>query len=528
MGAVYLATDTLSNQQAAVRVINSYLVRHTSLQNRLIETCTELSNLKHPSLARFYTFIEQGGELYLLREYIEGISLNEYIHSAVHSLDVEKVWSIMMQLMAVFEYAHTRGFAHHNINPNHIIITNDWKVKVLDFGIAPLFANAESGILKPGIRLGKVQYLSPEQVHGKPLDVRSDIYSLGVILFELLTRQNPYPAVLSDFDIQHKIINDSLPPIKLYAQEIAHSYTMQTIVDKATGKNPAYRFQSFEEFRESLQEEKDERESLLLSEMMRGVSDKTQYVSPMHESSTIKLAQRQSQRKVLTQVFLVLTLVAAAMTFVFNYETSPSAETPVAMNNKSESKASKVRQIEKQNPVAVTKPESTTEKNKEAVTVGRRIKRIPKPEKSREPIFESNEIASASIGMSSEAEYNSIAEVDLQIKVKHFYEALRSKKISRVEGFYAPSITRFFNEYGISDEELKNLLLKAWQRTPEDNHEILWDTFRYYRDDKGNYVMDFYMNYYYRRANRDSWNTRKIYTMIKMDKNFKIYYMDGD
>lgn len=528
-GAVYKAVDLISGQGVLIRQIHPFLIHNTPIKQNLQQHFDRIKGLRHPAISKMYAYTEQGDQLYIVSEYTEESKLSAYIHSGQQPISEETAWNIMMQLLDAFSYAHNSGVFHHSLSPERIVIDSNNKVKILDFGLAGLFTDASSDLRPTDVKLGDLQYQSPEQIYGKPADERSDVYSLGVILFELLTRQHPYPAVLSTYEIQTKIIKDSLPLIKLYTQNFSNSYRMQDIIDKATAKNPAYRFQQCGEFQENLQEEKDDREALIISQMMQDIAGKNNINTSIYENSTIGLAKKRTQWKVLTHVFLVISFLATAMIFTYWFRKSSDQNTALGTAIVKPSVSSPATLPEKKEPVVALK-----EIKKSPVKTNRAAQKINKPKQKQAIEIEQpsdsdeNEIASAGIGMLPETRTKVFSATDLQIRLKHFYEALRSKNISRVEGYYAPTLTRFFNEYAVEEEQMKELIAKAWERTPEDDHEILWDTFRYYRDPKGNYIMDFHMNYRYRRENRETWRKRKIYTMIKMDKDLRIYYMDGD
>jgi serine/threonine protein kinase len=526
-GAVYQAVDVTSGSRVLIRQIHPYLVSSTPVKQNLERQFDTLASLQHPGIAKVYAYTIQDEQLYIISEYVEGTRLSEIIHSKAESISEERVWNIYSQILQSFSYAHTKNIFHHSISPDCIVVDSTDKVKILGFGLAGLFTDAESGLPKPDIKLGNINYQSPELVYGKPTDARSDIYSLGVILFELITRQHPYPSVLSSYEIQTKIVNDALPLIKLYTQDFSQSYRMQDMIDKATAKNPSYRFQECEQMEERLQEEKDEREALLLSQMMQHIAGNSQASIPVYnDSSTIELARKQTYWKMVAQAFLIIAFLASAMIF-----------TGTVINISGETIATDLAETEldtnSATPVKENVATSVRSKNTAILDTQAAVKKItPLPEKHKQAASKiaagENEIASAGMAMLPEKRTRIYTSNDLQIRLNHFYEALRSKNINQVEGFYAPTLTRFFNEYAVEEEQLKELLERAWDRTPEDRHEILWDTFRYYRDEKGNYIMDFYMNYHYRREERNSWKTRKIYTMIKMDKDLRIYYMDGE
>jgi serine/threonine protein kinase len=533
MGKVYLARHLSSDTLVSIRLLNPALVNETVYRN-LPEMNTALVGLNHPGIARFYTNIRQEEHLYLVAEYIPAPTLGQYLSTFSRPLPEEKIWDIFSQLTDIFQYAHARGIHHLAIHPENILITPAEEVKVLDFGTASLWVDPSTKALPGTPDLFNVQYISPEHVQGKDLDERSDIYSLGLLLFELLTRQCAYPQVLSVTEITNKILHHSLPPVKLYTRAFAHSYTMQGIVDKATAKNPAYRFQDFIEMKESLLEEKDERETVTIQELMQEVNNRS-LLSASGKVSVIKLARRKTRIRRISQSLVVMGLMAGAIALGMNIRNSVSGNPSISLNEDTgpDEESATTDTADTQLPEQIKAPaDAQLPSSAVAAQAARQEATVPGPGNTAstgtKPQHKTPQPAVAHAGFSLETSpANSFSQVQLQARLEGFYEALRSKDVSQAAGYYAPTLTHFFSEKNVNEKKLRKLLLTAWKRTPEDKHEILWDTFRYSQDAAGNYTLEFYMNYVYRRANKN-WRKRKIFTQIKMDQNLQIYAMTGD
>jgi hypothetical protein len=307
---------------------------------------------------------------------------------------------------------------------------------------------------------------------------------------------------------------------------------MQGIIDKATAKNPAYRFESFQEVKQSLLEEKEERETLLITHLMQEVNNRSQ-PSALEPFSAIKLAKQRTRRKRIGQVFLVLAMMGGAMVISLNIPTFPFNQAVIGLNKNTQRGKTIDTKVSKENTDGIAFGESSKKFPSDRLEdkASGEAKQAVDSNKNHTSIAEANQKKTKNTttraGFSLETNTN-FSQLHLQNRLESFYASLRTKDLNQTHDYYAPTLRRFFNESNVNAKQLHKLLQKAWKRTPEDNHEILWDTFHYSQDGQGNYIMEFYMQYTYRRAHRQAWRSRKIYTMIKMDKDLKIYHMSGD
>jgi serine/threonine protein kinase len=251
VGSVYLATHTQLGRKVAIKVLNPALVNHTEVRERFRNEATTLSSLQHINIITLYDYMEDERGLFLIMEYAPGSSLDDYIRKTSGPIPESKAIYFFTQILDGFAYAHSRSVIHRDIKPSNIIITNDADVKILDFGIAKILKEGKMSMTKTGAKLGTVLYMSPEQVKGQSVDIRTDIYSLGVTLFEMLTGRCPYDGnLLSEYEVYQKIVQEPLPAAKSFYPAV--SDRMQAIIHKATAKDPKDRFQSCEEFKIAL------------------------------------------------------------------------------------------------------------------------------------------------------------------------------------------------------------------------------------------------------------------------------------
>lgn len=247
MGTVYVAEHKyITQQKVAIKVINADMVNDYT-RERLKQEAEHLAALNHPNIVKLINYhIDEKGNIYLIMEYAEGVSLEKFINE-VNGLVVEdRICGIFEPILDAFGYAHSKGILHRDIKPSNIMISEEGVPKVLDFGIATIMGKQEDGVIA-----GTPSYMSPEQVQGQTLDSRSDIYSLGVLLHQMLTGNAPYDTTtMSEHEISQKVVNDPLPPLRSFYKYISDK--TQKVVDKATAKNPDDRFKDCSDFKNNL------------------------------------------------------------------------------------------------------------------------------------------------------------------------------------------------------------------------------------------------------------------------------------
>jgi len=188
--------------------------------------------------------------LYIVLEYLEGDTLEQYISKVRGLIPEKESKELFLEILDAVKFAHNNKIIHRDLKPSNIMITREGDVKIMDFGIAKVI-DYDKSLTKTGSKLGSPAYMSPEQVLGKTTDHRSDIYSLGVIYFEMLTGKPAYNKNdTTEFEIYNSIINKPLPRLKSFYEHISPG--AQAIIDKATAKDPGSRFQSIGEFQEAI------------------------------------------------------------------------------------------------------------------------------------------------------------------------------------------------------------------------------------------------------------------------------------
>lgn len=250
MGSIYLGLHKYLPRKAAIKILNPLLKSKVDVLDRFRNEALVLSRLQHPNIVALYDYLENEEGYFIIMEHVEGENLAEYIETTTGPIPQKRAINLFLKILDAVGYAHSQNIIHRDIKPSNFIITPDNNIKILDFGIAKSIDGTSKTLTKTGFKVGTTFYMSPQQVKGQVLDRRSDIYSLGVTLFQMVTGQAPYDEESSEYDLYHAIINEPFPdPREFY---VGVSEDMQKIIHKATAKRPLDRYQSCEEFSKAL------------------------------------------------------------------------------------------------------------------------------------------------------------------------------------------------------------------------------------------------------------------------------------
>ena len=249
MGTVYLGVHAQLGRKVAVKMLHPNLSKNASLRERFKNEASALAHLQNPYIVSLFDYYESKESLFLVMEYVDGMELADHINKVSGPIDEKSAIHYFNQILDGFKYAHKKKVVHRDIKPSNILIDKDDEIKIMDFGIAKIM-DSQKSLTKTGTQIGTVFYMSPEQVKGEKIDHRSDIYSLGVTLFQMITGQSPYSNDTTEFQIYNNIVNDPLPnPASIYPGASKH---LEQVITKATQKNVEDRFQSCEEFKKAL------------------------------------------------------------------------------------------------------------------------------------------------------------------------------------------------------------------------------------------------------------------------------------
>ncbi|WP_281615718.1 serine/threonine-protein kinase [Flammeovirga sp. SubArs3] len=248
MATVYLGIHEKLGTPAAVKVLHKNFVENEKVKQRFINEAKALYSLSHPYIVRLLNYEDDGEHLIMILEYIDGVDLKEYIQQHPEIKSVDNAIPFFSKVLEAFAYAHNKGLVHRDIKPSNIMVNKEGNPVVLDFGIAKLQDNMEASLTGTNALMGSRPYMSPEQIKSaKHLDHRSDIYSLGVTLYQLLTGENAYDTTtLSEWDVMNKIVTEPLP--RASEKNIDVTEGIEKVIDKATAKKAEDRFQNCDEF----------------------------------------------------------------------------------------------------------------------------------------------------------------------------------------------------------------------------------------------------------------------------------------
>ena len=263
MGEVYEAIDTHLDRRVALKFLSTALENDRSAKRQLVKEARAVAMLEHPNICAVHGIEETDDHHFIVMQYIEGKTLDESFEG--RSIELDEFNSIARQILEAVAFAHSHGVIHRDLKPGNIMLTDEGHIKVLDFGLAKVirqnqFLGSEtsgevSNFSSNGLVIGTVSYMSPEQLRGEKLDYRSDIFSIGVMLFEQLTRQNPFKR-----ESQAEIIAAILSDEPSVLSELAPGFPERLIflVEKCLQKEPDDRFQSVAEILIALDEAQNE------------------------------------------------------------------------------------------------------------------------------------------------------------------------------------------------------------------------------------------------------------------------------
>jgi eukaryotic-like serine/threonine-protein kinase len=240
MGLVYRAFDRTLNREVAIKTVTEGFTGDQEMLKRFYQEAAKTAALKHPNIVTVYDLGEQDGFPYIVMEYLSGDPLDRLIQSS-KSQPLALKLRIVEQVCYALGYAHKNDIIHRDVKPANVIVQSDGNVKLLDFGIARQ-EKTDGRLTRTGHVIGTLQYIAPERLKNAAFDGRSDIFSVGVMMFQLLTGQLPFTG---DYSIVHKILTEKHPPLSQYLEQ--YPPALDGIIDRALAKNPDDRYSTADE-----------------------------------------------------------------------------------------------------------------------------------------------------------------------------------------------------------------------------------------------------------------------------------------
>ena len=313
MANVYLAYDTILDRNVAVKILRGDLANDEKFVRRFQREAISASSLNHPNIVEMYDVGEDDGKYFIVMEYLEGQTLKSLIKRRGH-LTLAEVIDIMLQLTSGLACAHDSYIIHRDIKPQNVLILEDGKVKITDFGIAMALNSNE--LTQTNSVMGSVHYLPPEQANGSGASIKSDIYSLGILMYELLTGKLPFKGE-NAVEIAIKQMRDPIPSVCDFNSEIPQS--IENIILKAAAKNPKNRYENVMEMHEDLETALDksraDEKKLVYKYPEQDTEDVTPTRSQKQEALREEKAEKVKEKKV-NKALLITGIITAILAII--------------------------------------------------------------------------------------------------------------------------------------------------------------------------------------------------------------------
>ena len=258
MADVFLARDRLLDRPVAIKVLFPDLAGDPAFVERFRREAQAAANLNHPNIVSIFDWGQQDDTYFIVMEFIDGRSLADLIRTQ-GVLDADRAAEITSDVAAALGFAHRSGVIHRDVKPGNVLITSDGQVKVADFGIATVLSDTNTDLTRAGTVMGTATYFSPEQAQGRSVDARSDLYSLGAVLFEMVVGRPPFKGD-TPLAVAIKHVQEPPPSPRALGANMAES--LEAITLKLLAKNPDNRYPSADDLRADLRRYREGMHSL--------------------------------------------------------------------------------------------------------------------------------------------------------------------------------------------------------------------------------------------------------------------------
>ncbi len=311
MANVYLAYDTILDRNVAIKVLRGDLANDEKFVRRFQREALSASSLSHPNIVAMYDVGEDDGLYYIVMEYVEGKTLKQLLKKR-GSLTLSEAIDIMLQLTDGMAHAHDSYIVHRDLKPQNIMIQDDGQIKITDFGIAMALNSTQ--LTQTNSVMGSVHYLPPEQAAGKGTTIKSDIYSMGIIFYELLTGELPFKGD-SAVEIALKQMKEPLPDVHKLNNDIPQS--IENIILKSTAKNPKNRYDDAKSMHNdlltALNDDRINEEPYVYPYPENEVDDTTKIMKPISDDEGIAIPITDEKVKKSNKLIIALSIIAGVI-----------------------------------------------------------------------------------------------------------------------------------------------------------------------------------------------------------------------
>ncbi|MCW2956333.1 MAG: pknB, partial [Thermoleophilia bacterium] len=268
MANVYLAQDETLGRRVAIKVLHQRYAEDSQFVERFLREASAAAKLNHPNIVQVYDRGQASGSYYIAMEYIEGMTLKDLVRRR-GALTEQEVLAYGRQALHALRFAHRNGIVHRDVKPQNMMVDTDGRLKIADFGIARAAADADQGLTEAGSIVGTAQYLSPEQAQGQDVSAPSDLYSLGVVMFEMCTGRVPFDGD-SPVNVALKHVKDPVPRPSTFSAKITPA--LESIILKALEKDAARRYGSADEMLADLDRARDGATTQAMTQVLPGAA----------------------------------------------------------------------------------------------------------------------------------------------------------------------------------------------------------------------------------------------------------------
>ncbi len=281
IGQVHAAYDTVLGREVAIKSLRPELLNDGSFVDRFRTEATSLARLNHPNITTLYALLPEGGNLYMVMELVRGRTLEALLHERGSAFEVGEALAIIGQAADGMSYAHGMGVIHRDIKPGNMILTDSGLLKIMDFGIARV--QGSQRLTRDGSIVGTLAYMAPEQLRAEEVDARTDLYSLAIVLYEMLSGSVPFAAA-SDYDLMRAQIHT--PPERLTHRVPGIEAQLDKALMRALAKKPADRYPSVADFKQALGNSVSRTEAVGIAQKVTRFANVASFPEPVRAAVT--------------------------------------------------------------------------------------------------------------------------------------------------------------------------------------------------------------------------------------------------